>query len=193
VLTDAELEALAKAVDTDFAQWVESLTPGEKAELRYYQGFGYDRINPALRSLQRATTDPEALRKIDIAIEKIDSAISKGATARDLTVYRGVADSSLTLGSPIDSIALGSTFRDPAYLSTSLSPRAALVKAGTRPAPAVMQIDVPSGTPAAWFGTLGKKTYRAEYELLLSRESTIEVLDLGTCESLPMLHVRFCK
>lgn len=83
----------------------------------------------------------------------------------------------------------GVSFSDQAYLSTSLDPAAARTKAGNTPTSLIFKIEVPVGQSAAWFGQLGKKTYRLEYELLLPRQSRLLVLDFDRCSTLPTFHV----
>jgi hypothetical protein len=47
--TGDPLVELARQLDGDFAEWHRALTFSEIAELRYYQGIGYLRVNPLLR------------------------------------------------------------------------------------------------------------------------------------------------
>jgi hypothetical protein len=188
VATADELEALARLLDREFEQWRANLTPGERCDLTYYQAWGFDRINRSLRGIDQ-NLQSDVVRRVALSIRSIDAALEKTSLERPLTVYRGVVDGPATLGKPPSDVSPGETFVDDAYLSTSLDVKAATSKAGKTATSLILKIDVPVGQQAAWFGQLGKKAYRTEYELLLPREVKLKVLDLGMCGTLPMLHV----
>lgn len=189
MITSDEVEALASVLDSDFANWRGSLTVVERCDLAHYQGWGYFHINRALRGVDDPKLTPIILHQVGLAVANIDAAIAKASLARDVSVFRGVIDGPATLGMAIADATPGTTFRQTAYLSTSIDPRAALTKAGKTPTSLVMKIEVPAGQPAAWMGQIGKKSYRGEFELLLPRQLPIRTLDLAECGNLPMLHV----
>ena len=190
VLDDDELEALAQLLDGDFESWRGQLTPAELCDLRYYQASGFWHINRYLRRLYDVEPSEGTLRQVSSAISNIDAALRRIALVRSLTVYRGVVDGPRTLGMPLEDATPTAHFADQAYLSTSLDLRAAKSKAADTQTSLILQIDVPLGQSAGWFGLLGKNIYRSEYEVLLPRQVRMEVVDLGQCGSVPMLHVK---
>jgi hypothetical protein len=186
-----DLEELAKELDAHFQEWRDSLTPAEIAELKSYQGFGFERVNRILRKLDHPSALSEyAVRAADLAIEKLDSAIAKGSTPRDLTVYRGVVDAEKTFGvGVLPGLTPGDLYTDLGYLSTSLSREAAIRKAGTSPNAMLIAIDVDAGHPAAWLACVGKKVLRDEMELLLPRRTRLSFVDLSGGGKLPMIRL----
>jgi hypothetical protein len=184
-----DLEELALLLDKDFEGWRSSLSPAEKCDLAYYQAWGFDRINRFLRGAFDPSVTPATLRQVSSAIKNIDSALQRTSMRRSVTVFRGVVDGPATLGVPLSDVTSGIAFGDQAYLSTSLDAAAARTKAGNTPTSLAFKIEVPVGQSAAWFGQLGKKAYRLEYELLLPRQSRLLVLDFDQCSALPTLHV----
>ena len=180
----AEAEAQARApvvarLNPAYDRWYDSITLPESRTLLAYQQAEYRRINGQLRVASGRPLDTLPSREVDLAVDpadvaRLDAVIARGTLPETVTVYRGMRRST-----PVATARqwVGSTMRDDAFLSTSLSPAVAEDFAydgaynGT-----VYQITVPAGRPAAW---LDRHRSREEAEILLPRSSRFTVTDVS--------------
>jgi ADP-ribosyltransferase exoenzyme len=172
-------------LDEDFTEWLARLRHSEVAELRLYQGVGYVRINGVLRDTVPA--EGEALRRVLLSIEGIDSAIMKGRLERPVCVYRGIRDSLAVFGVNSLEELLNEVARDPGYMSTTVDSTVALGMVEPRDGAAIVKLHVPAGQHAAWLPMAGQPSRRRELELLLARRSAFRVEEIATLGGLPMI------
>jgi hypothetical protein len=178
----------ARQLDSDFADWLRSLSHSEIAELKLYQGTGYLTINPLLRDeVSAASYDEAALFRWEGTIEAIDSAIAKGSLQSDLRVYRGLRDPEAVFGVADVSALANEVINEPAFLSTSLDAEVALRMTVTSPTPLLLQLDLRAGQTAAWLALAGDQRRRLEYELLLPRRLRIRIRSVNTGGGTPSL------
>jgi ADP-ribosyltransferase exoenzyme len=176
---------LTAQLDEDFSEWLASLRPSELAELRLYQGVGYLRVNGELRGTIPA--EGEALRRVLLSIEDIDSAIEKGRLMRDVCVYRGIRRALEVFGVASLDELVGQTARDPGYMSTTVDADVAVRMVLDGDDPAVIELRVGAGEHAAWLGLAGQRSRRGEAELLLRRRTGLLVDEIAALGDLPMI------
>jgi hypothetical protein len=146
------------------AEWKKSLTPEEHHYIRTYTGQSYDPINKALR-------DPKTGPKEGSSplIKELDRAINRSSLKENTTVYRGISDLSKLGIDP--SKAVGTTIKDPAYMSVSLNDKIAKKYAGD--SGAILKISAPKGSKGASMGGISR--YPKEHEVLFSRGTGIKI------------------
>ena len=185
---DIEVEDAIKRLDRDFGPWRASLSAAQIAELRAYQGIGYWRINSILReSAEAAAFDEETLRKVDLSLEAIDSAIAAGRLDDTVRVYRGLRDAPSVLGVEDLDTLVGRPVGDRAYVSTSIDPEVADRIASPSQDGIVIEIRLEAGQAAAWLPLAGEKARRSEAELLLPRRTQVLVEGVARGAGTPMI------
>jgi hypothetical protein len=185
------IATIARQLDEDFAAWDKSLTHSERAELRNYQALGYLRVNPVLRDeIDPSVYDEQTRGRLELTIDALDTAISRGALRFCLTVYRG-------LRQPLDVFdvdhlgdLVGETFTDPAYVSTSLDLDVAAGMTASAPSTALLALLLQADQPAAWLSLAGDRRRRHELELLLPRGTSVSVEAVESDTSRSMIRAK---
>ena len=163
---DAKMEEYKNSM---FGSWQDSITAEESLAIASYTGDAYSGINGLLRGqmtkkMVDAWNETET-RPIETYIKDMDSALASFELKDPIIVYRtcdqNVANSLMA--------AVGNTFRDDGYVSTSVISEK--VASGN----IVMQITVPAGkNHGAWINPLSGAADE-EYEFLLPRGSEFRV------------------
>lgn len=142
------------------ASWKSGLSQGEHDAFRTYTGESYGPINAQLRSGQGAKAP---------IVKEMDAAMSKASLSEKTVVYRGVSDpGKLGLGGEK---SVGTTIRDPAFMSTSVNGKLAAKYAGK--GGAVLKITAPKGAHGASMGGISR--YPKEHEVLFARGSGVRI------------------
>lgn len=148
-----------------------AMTPTQyDAHIEYTEGGAYEGINSGLRGQYDMSPGQAKIA------EGLSDAIAHGSQlASDTTVYRGV-------GGSIDDLKKGSVLADPAFLSTSVSPKWAQTFAeeaqGER---YVLHITAPAGTRYL-VGNVGER------EVLFNRNTALVVDKIDTSGPTPIVH-----
>ncbi len=152
------------------------VTGSELAALRRYQAL--DRTYRLVNQVLRGERDPEGLSDDELArvrtlVRDLDELVARWRTPEPIRVYRGLRSRA---GFDIDEGPVVSS----SFLSTTVS-RDVAVEEFTNPpgpeGPALLQVDVPAGTPAVWVPPLGDPDLVYQGELLLGREVRLIVRD----------------
>jgi ADP-ribosyltransferase exoenzyme len=176
---------LAERLADEFQGWAASLSDDEIEALRYYQGKNYEWINRVLR-YPDAILAPDQSRAVRGILPLVDAAIEKGRVPFDLVVYRGLRSYAALFGDQNPSDLAGEFVNDPAFVSTSVAAHRADrfvdQDEGFR-----LDFGVPMDYPAAWLPTVGLSKMEGQLELLLPRDTEIEIT--GTLEREGILYV----
>lgn len=143
------------------------ITPEEIHAVDRYQGGGYDRINGELRK-GRISSGARPF------VKNIDAAIAKSAMPENVVLYRGFTSTDVVQNW---NRIVGTTIKDKAFASTSISPRIArrFIDQAPKIAPKVLaEIHVPKGTKGLWMGSARAST--EELEILLHRNIKFKVI-----------------
>lgn len=146
-------------------QW-HGYQPGEVESLRHYQGSGYREISDYLRRGNEYRGVRDYVRHIDLAMKRY-------ATDEPVLVYRGMRRFLRKLGVTSWDKAVGRSFVDRCYASTSTRHQVAEGFSGASSDSAVVHITMPKGTRGAWLGEGGAtrgRAYSSEQEFLLDRD-----------------------
>jgi hypothetical protein len=139
------------------------LTPTEKSYIDNYSGDEFLRLNTKLRSGEDGGP----------AAAKLDSAIAKGTIEPGTKLYRGVSKDGLKSLIGGDTLSIGQTLMDPAFLSTSTDRNiAALNSIGG----VLMEIDVGTGQHVIDLEKISRNQH--EKETLLPRNSKMKIVGL---------------
>jgi hypothetical protein len=155
------------------------LKPAQATSLQWYQGVGHDRINAELRGSERIRDQ----YTLDNTTRILDSIMQRSRLQQPVTVQRGMLLETSEAQAQIARWQPGTTFRDPGYVSTTVSPDVARrFGAGVTPGDDSVQtvdvrIRVPAGTPAIYMPTAQPLRAVAEQELLLGRNLTYRVVE----------------
>lgn len=170
---EREVFAPTRVSDDEFDTWMDEykgrLSNDEIEDLRSYSSSTYKDYNRLLRH----GTIRNGREKI---LTRIDSALAKAATPRDIVVYRGLSGDESKM---FRSLEPGDSFLEKAYTSTSVDPTA--FKRGIN-----LHIEVPAGYQAAAIPSLIKK----EKELLLRRHTKYIVTDVTDDGTTRTINVR---
>ena len=130
------------------------LTPAQQNAINRYTGSGYGDMNGRLRGeLASGTNKPTgSIKDLQGAMKPLD---------KDTKVVRNVHGVMRTFKVEDLHEAVGTTFRDPGFLSTTIK------QDGVFSGNVKMHIDVPAGHPSRYVGTFG--SHKHERELLLQR------------------------
>lgn len=151
-----------------------------------YSSEDYSLVNDVMRGLD------DLARMTQVAEDNTRRMIQDVASAmrplpRAVTVTRRVNGDAFGLGSApeMDDLRslVGQTRQDPAFMSTTISPRP-----NTRFGPIQLQIDVPKGTPAAYLEGVTRAS--GELELLLAPGQRYQILDVIDGPDGPRVMVR---
>lgn len=162
-------------------QFQDNLSRDELKGLIRYTGFDYIPINEFLRNPKRkayATFPPKDIRAAANTLYGMAKPISYSAVA-----YRGVN------GTFLDGLSEGDTFKDRAFVSTSIKPQIAentyVGFAKEQPSARFMRIVIPQGTPVLFNGSSDK-------EIILRPGTKFVVTGRGTSpeKGLPMLNLQ---
>ena len=153
------------------------VTAAEGESVAYYKEFGFLDINATLEGEIDDAVEGAAARaaRLKKHIKHLDDAIARQLTTEDVTVYRGVKiDYSVT---KLDKLKPGTELEIPKFVSTSMDKSVAEGFIQGR-AGYVLELEVPSGTPALGTDTLSQKFKFTgnEKELLLPRNSRIRIV-----------------
>lgn len=147
------------------SQRTSTLEKNEVQSLREYASAGYRDINSELRS---GKISPETKKEV----ASIDAAMKKSKISSPITVYRGIS------GDIAKTIAEGSTFREPAYMSTSTNKDSADVFSHGNDR-ALLEIKVPAGSRAIDMNGIsgfGSGEVASENEILLDRGGQLKIV-----------------
>ena len=165
--SESEIASLHEDLNSE---WINDVDNDSKIWLLYYSGKDYSRINGLLR-------DPETADEVleGDFVRGIDRVIEGAVLDRDIVVYRGISD--------VDDLGLrnaesvGTTIKDPAYMSASLS-RDVADNFAPRDG-AMLKILAPKGIKGASMHGLSDPKNGNEYEILFARNSTIEITGIS--------------
>jgi hypothetical protein len=166
---EAGTEPLAFADAQDATEWLTTamphdFTPAQVDAIDDYKLMKFNEINTALRAGD--TSDP--------VIAKIDEAMARSTTPAPVRTYRVMQLPSKEVP------AVGATFSDGAYTSTTLDPKFAqetFENWKDTPGTFLMELDVPAGTNAIAMDTTASNIVSSESELLLDRGLTYQITD----------------
>jgi hypothetical protein len=158
----------------------ETLTSEQKDILNWYQGNGAFYMNSYLRD---ASPDKSAyisgIDKVKTAegIKVMDSIMSESrGVPSDVIVYRTIRSNEQL---KLDDLSVGSIVNDPGYLSTSVSKSFVKLFLGVDTEGFIFKLTVPKGTKAiAPYSKTKNETFKIELELLLERDSNIEITNI---------------
>ena len=159
-------EQATDAFADQYAKWEGKLTESQHDAIGIYTSDGYKPINQMLRGELTKAEVQEAGQDytmgINAAVRSLDAGINKYNLDQPIRVYRSVDEN---MRAQLDA-ALGGTFHDSAYMSTSVTPRDGDI---------IIQIDVPPGKGhGAWVDPLAQ--YGGdENEFLLARGTTLNI------------------
>ena len=159
-------EQATDAFADQYAKWEGKLTESQRDAIGIYTSDGYTPINQMLRGELTKTEVQDAGQDytmgINAAVKSLDAALNKYNLDHPIRVYRSVDEN---MRAQLDA-ALGGTFHDSAYMSTSVTPREGDI---------IIQIDVPAGKGhGAWVDPLAQ--YGGdENEFLLARGTTLNI------------------
>ncbi|OBA39662.1 hypothetical protein A5766_02680 [Gordonia sp. 852002-51296_SCH5728562-b] len=109
-----------------------------------------------------------------------------------MLVYRGVRSAPKVFGLDTSALSdlIGQTVPLSGYFATSVH-RAVAANEFTRPpsspGPALLELEVPAGTPALWIPPLGDGALAYQGELLLSSYVVLQILGVDEAGSLPTI------
>jgi hypothetical protein len=167
VADPAERETLSRRLGND-ARLRLDVTEGERSALRRYQA--RDRTYELINRLLRFEVDPESfdlaqLEMVDETVSALDALARRWQTPEALRVYRGLRRRDIdVLGRGVQPAR--------SFLSTTLDRDIALAEFTVPPGasgPALMEIEVPAGTPAIWVPPVGDPILAYQQELILDR------------------------
>lgn len=161
-------------------------TRREMEALEYYQGGRFETLNGYMRGTLPFTPNERERAYIEQQRDGLNSLMARSRTTENLEVHRGML---VTPRDPAAAALLaswqpGATFREPAYLSTTLDPRLAQRFSqsdspwpntpGTRSVD--IRVRVPAGTPAVYMNAARPRGNTDERELLLTSGLTYRVV-----------------
>lgn len=142
-------------------------TPEEKNGLDAYKDGMYYSINTGLRTSGMV---PEEFNAQYIA--GIDSAMAKSSVSEDMTVYRGVRESTFEQNNLLG-LKPGDTFTDKGFMSTTLNQYTA--QGAARDKGAVFEINVPAETHGIYLDDFNNGNNNHEREILLDRGQQMRI------------------
>lgn len=152
-------ESSLLAVERSAAAWLDTLTRQERWAVQFYSGIGSGIINPSLRAgLPPDGGDSYLTDSVNNLMSGLDSALDKAVIPDTVTVYRGLKNVT------IDSVSVGGTLTDKAYVSTTLNKDIAVNFSNTH---TLMAITIPKGSRGAYIERVTDK--KGEHEILLPR------------------------
>lgn len=159
------------------AQWMNSLSEGEKDAICSYTGGGYHDINGYLRK----SDDPKLTSVSDVerSIKGLDSAISRYELKDNISVQRGVMENALDdLMKQCEydtSRLIGKIYQDSAFSSTTVLHGNFVATAK----PIVLEMDIPAGIGrGAYVNQLSGQYQNTEYEFLIKRGARFLIRDV---------------
>lgn len=184
--TDGDVAA-AWAAQT-FAAWLTTLTPPQEGAVLAYKGPGHRDLNAQLRS-------DAPVGDVDL-MERLDEALAVFRLSEPVVVWRGWENAAVADAVAAGFDLTGSTFTDPAYLSTSLLQDVALRYLGYARERenallarivlcAETQVGVYAGAPDLVFE-------KREFEVLLPRATPMRITGVdvpaGDSDDVPTIH-----
>lgn len=164
-----------KLYELSYVEYPKVLSRDLSNSLGYYMGYGFCYINSYLRKTDNRYNEQKYVDNIDEAIEVYQELLKKHNIDEPITVYRKMTITDKE--SFIKSLKTG-TFRDPAYLSTSLF--------SNRPCHSFKNeykiyftIELTSLNYGAFISAFAKEEkFGKEYEFLIKRDTEFDVLDI---------------
>ena len=153
---------------------LDSLTVNESSNLAEYKGESYRSINNYLRNPEKLSQEKRNL--LENQVVSIDKVFEKAPPLDDtILTYRGVTGSYV---SQLQDMAVGSIFREPAYASTSLTPRIPLnfVTGSDKETNLILEIVNPKGTKGIFVEPL-IGGFNKEWEWLLPRNTEFRIIE----------------
>lgn len=144
-----------------------SLTFEEKEAVAGYTSSLYSVINGALRYHEDVDDS------VQVAIERLDSAIDKSSITEAITVYRGVGED-YAAELQRRAIEIGDILSDAGFLSTSKREKVARRFLGIMGGGLLFKIRIPKGRKGLSAGPYSK--YSDEEEILLPRDAELRVI-----------------
>lgn len=161
---------LFERLDGELVRWAHSLTDGEREALRTYQAT--DRTYRLINGVRRGRIDPGSLAPRDAELvarvgRDLDFAVAKARLLSGARVYRGVRDILDALGIVQPELLVGTHRELLGFTSTSVFRSVALEEFVRPGRGALLEVDVPAGTNAAWLPLVGHDRLRYQGELLI--------------------------
>lgn len=173
-------QAMQDAMHTKGGAW----TKAQETAIRDYTSAGYVKMNGALH---RPGHPPKPTKKTVRQIQDLHGAMRP--TPEPVRAYRGVNGRALGLSkdTPLADL-VGKSFQNAGFSSTTVD-RTAVGRVDQGDYEAVLVLDVPAGTPAAYVQSLSAYAEDGEYELLLDAGMKFEFtkVEMGDGK-LPLIH-----
>jgi hypothetical protein len=169
-----------RAIDEAFHGQRRRLTPRQLDAIRTWQRT--DRSYELVQAILRGTLNPAALapgerRHAEMLIADLDDAIASWHTAHPLTVYRGIRSLVRAFG-----------VKHPNDLPNRPTPRGGFTAASVHrhvaltefvgPGGALLELELPAGTPALWVAGVGDRRLRRQGEVLLQDRLELRITDV---------------
>lgn len=183
--TAEDAAALAARFDEEFADQINGLTDDEHNAVLRWQGT--DRFYQQIQTFAR---DGEGSEEAAAVADLLDSAIAAGTLQHDVTMYRGIRDSTTLFGAPNADLDrfIGTEVPSPGYLAISTSMEQAS-SGFTRPpikgGPVLFELTVRAGTPALWVAGAGAPDMAAQGELLLGTAFAFQIASVDYSGPVP--------
>lgn len=162
-------------LEKDSIKWAKKLTKKEKSALSNYSKESYREDNTFLR-----TGKAKNAIKTKSEVLNIVRALNKNVLTKPMTVFRGVDADSFKLGLNGKNIAIGTTYLDPAFQSTSIYKKVALgftnLDKANNDSNILLQINISKGKSGAYLFPLSKNNY--EYEYLLNANQKMIITNI---------------
>lgn len=177
------------SIDDAFPDQRGRLTPRQLAAIRAWQRTdrSYELVQGVLRgTLDPATLTPDENRYVETLIADLDRAIESSRVMRRVTVYRGIRSLRATFGvERADEVAA-----EPApfkgYTAASIHRAVARIEFSS-PAGALLEIELPAGTPTLWVASVGGDRLAYQGEVLLPDRLRLRVAGVRHAGHLPVL------
>lgn len=175
-MNDADQDLAARLTEHVRRELLPLVDDAEIVALRRYQAL--DRSYELVNAVLRAERHPDELSNDELVavralVRDLDVLLARWRTPEPVRVYRGLRS---RVGFDVDESPAVSR----SFLSTTVF-RDVAVREFTVPpgpgGPAVLEIDVPAGTPGVWGPPLGDRALAYQGEVLLGREVRLVVRD----------------
>lgn len=166
-----------KLYELSYVEYPKVLSRDLSNSLGYYMGYGFCYINSYLRKTDNRYNEQKYVNNIDEAIEVYQELLRKHNINESLTVYRKINIIDDKIESFIKSLKTG-TFRDPAYLSTSLFNNRHC-HSFKNEYKIYFTIELTSLNYGAFISAFAKEEkFGKEYEFLIKRDTVFDVINV---------------
>lgn len=170
--------ALAAQFDDDFADPIANLTDEQRDAIVRWQG-----MDKFYARVQKFARDGVQHEEAEHVADMLDEAIASAVVPRDVTMYRGIRNSTMLFGVPNADLATleGVTVRADGYMAASTS-REQAVSGFTRPhiggGPVLLELSIRAGTPALWVAGAGSPDMAEQAELLMGSAHALLIVSV---------------